>query len=59
MKKMVKISANDVNSHFGIVIDECNGAFLIKVPCKEDWMEWLETPHSMILGSDFVAPIPT
>lgn len=58
MKKFVRIcGAENVKSHFGIVIDYSKGILLIKVPCKEDQMDCLETPHCMILGSDFVKSI--
>lgn len=50
MKKLVRIKATGYNSHFGYVVEERNGAALIKVPCKTDWMDWIECPNCIVLG---------
>lgn len=57
MKKLVKINAKNVNSHFGYVIDECGGASLIKVPCKADWMGCLEQKNCIIIGSAYISEV--
>ncbi len=54
MKSLVKINAPGVNSHFGYILDMIGGAAVIKVPCKEDWMECLETQHCILFGSAFL-----
>lgn len=54
MKSLARINAPGVRSHFGYIVDTLGGAAIIKVSCKEDWMEWIETPHCIILGSVFL-----
>lgn len=51
-KKLVKINAKNVNSRFGYIVEEYEGAALIKVGCASDRMPALETENCIILGSD-------
>lgn len=56
MKKLVRINAQNVSSRFGYIVEEFDGAALIKVGCKADNLEWLPE-NCILLGSDLYEEI--